>query len=449
MGRKGRRILIRRFFFLKRVFFSIRRCKTSEKELRYRRRNQEGSADTSMKPLRTIPKLVESSTFMNSGTSMHEAAWFATVTLMIVLFGLSVLYSTSYGNAGSGYFLKQLMWMGVGLCGCATVLCLGYKRVSDWSPWLMGLIAVALLSTFLFDPINGARRWIKLGSFSVQPSEYAKLILVLFLAKFLSERTRLIETHPFRVFLLGGLFSFLVVGLVLAGHDLGTTVLLSAVFLSMMFAAGVRLIYILLPVVIMLPAGFFLIKAFSPVRWARITTFTNPELTQSAEGYQLWLSQLALGSGGWTGVGFTASRMKQKYLPEAHTDFILSVAGEELGYLMMCGVVLAYVVLMLLALIIACKARTRQGMLICFGVLTFITFQAIVNMGVIAGGLPTKGMPAPFISYGGSSLVTCLTAVGFICSVALDSSYPDYQLGWYQYIRSKYRHVLSLIYTSK
>ena len=137
----------------------------------------------------------------------------------------------------------------------------------------------------------------------------------------------------------------------------------------------------------------------------------------------------ALGSGNWTGVGFAESRLKHKYLPEAHTDFILSIVGEELGYVWMCVVILAYVVFVTLAIAISTRARTRQGMLLAFGLTTFIAVQAIINIGVISGAWPTKGMPAPFISYGGSSLVSCLVATGLIISVALDAAYPDYHLG--------------------
>ena len=201
------------------------------------------------------------------------------------------------------------------------------------------------------------------------------------------------------------------------------------VFFAMLYASGVRLLCLLPWPLIGIPAGYYLIKWFSPYRLARLTTFTDPELTQSGTGYQLWLSLLALGSGNWTGVGFAESRLKHKYLPEAHTDFILSIVGEELGYVWMCVVILAYVVFVTLAIAISTRARTRQGMLLAFGLTTFIAVQAIINIGVISGAWPTKGMPAPFISYGGSSLVSCLVATGLIISVALDAAYPDYHLG--------------------
>ena len=154
--------------------------------------------------------------------------------------------------------------------------------------------------------------------------------------------------------------------------------------------------------------------------------YQNPELYQADIGYQLWLSLLALGSGGWTGVGFAESRMKHRYLPEAHTDFILSIVGEEMGFICMCMVIAGYLAFIFFAVRICVKARTRQGMFLVFALTTFLAVQSIINIGVISAAFPTKGMPAPFISYGGSSLVACLTATGLIISVALDAAFPDY-----------------------
>ncbi len=402
-----------------------------------------------MRPLRNR-QIIEDVTEQNHYSSaLPEAAVFLLITLVILLFGLAVLYSTSFGIAGMSYFKKQLLWTAVGLGGFTTALLIGYKKLSDWSPWMMIGIFLALAAALCFEPVNGARRWIRIGAYSVQPSEYAKLVLVFFLAKFLSDRTRLIESHPFRVFWQSGLCCGIIILMVMAGHDLGTSVLLGLVFLAMLFVAGVRLLYILPWVAICPPALFFLVREFSPVRYSRITTFLNPELTQSGEGYQLWLSFLALGSGSWLGIGFTESRLKQKYLPEAHTDFILSIVGEELGFICLCLVIAAYLVFIITAYMISCKARTRQGMLLVFGILAFIGFQALINIGVISGAFPTKGMPAPFISYGGSNLVSCLTAAGVVFSVALDNAFPDYQDLFYARMKERLHHLRTMIYSGK
>lgn len=377
--------------------------------------------------------------------SMPAAALFGCVTFIMLLFGLTMLYSTSFGTAGSAFFVKQLLWAfvgGVGLCG---VMFFGFKKVSDWSLWFLIAISLLLLiADFCFPAVNGAHRWIKVpGIGNIQPSEYSKVILTLFLAKFLSERIRYIERAPFwRVFVAGGCICGPVILLVLIGRDLGTTTLLTILFFSMMYIAGISW-KIILPILLgMAGSVFSFVMAFDPMRRDRLTVFLDPEPYQVEEGYQLWNSMLALGSGGWTGLGFTESRMKMKYLPEAHTDFILSIVGEELGLAFMILVIIAYIAFIILAMVIARNARTRQGMLVAFGCATFIGVQAVINVGVICGAFPTKGMPAPFISYGGSSLVTCMVAAGLVLSVAVDSAYPDYPILLREKLREKCKPLL-------
>ena len=381
-----------------------------------------------------------------SGSALHEGAIFLLTSLIIVFFGLVVLYSTSFVTTGTGFFAKQLIWTAIGAVGFSAAVILGYQRLCQWSWMLLIVISVLLVLTLFSKPINGARRWLKIGEFSIQSSEYAKVVLVLFLSYFLANRIRILESvswknHLFRVFIPACLFCGIMIGLVLLGKDLGTTALLSMVFLILLGVAGIKWYFIMVPILLGTPAVFFAVKFFSPVRWARITSFTKPEMYQSTDGYQLWLSQLALGSGEWFGLGFTESRLKLKYLPEAHTDFILAIVGEELGYVILLAVIAAYLILMFSGIRISRKARTQQGMLVAFGMITFITLQAIINMGVICGAFPTKGMPAPMISYGGSNLVACMTAVGCVFSVALDTAYPNYSQDLFvrirQFLRSR------------
>ena len=361
---------------------------------------------------------------------LGEGITLCVTALVLLLFGLAVLYSTSYGIRGSSsyYFIRQIQWGTVGLAGFAAVLLIGYKKLSDWSWLFMIIIAGLLFATLLFPPIKGARRWIQLpgGIGSIQPSEYAKVIIALFMAKLCSDKIKTIETTPFKFIVLSCLCCGPVIALVMAGKDLGTTLLLTLIVFSMLYVAGVRLLYLFPVPLLGAPLLFFIIKYFSPFRWARIVSFLDPELHQAGSGYQLWLSLLALGAGGWTGVGFAESRLKQEYLPEAHTDFILSIVGEELGFIWMCVVILAYLVFGFLAISVCVRARTRQGMFLVFGLTTYLSIQAVINIGVISGAFPTKGMPAPFISYGGSSLVACMIATALIVSVALDAAYPDY-----------------------
>ena len=373
---------------------------------------------------------------------LPAAAIFIALMFTILLFGITMLYSTSFGTDGTTFVYKQVQWAVVGFAGFLGAVFIGFKRISDWSLWMMIAICFLLLIADLSPAVNGAHRWIKIpGIGNIQPSEYAKVVLSLFLAKFLADRARYIDTLPFKKVLLPGvLYCIPVLGLVLAGKDLGTTILLTTIMVAALYVAGIRLSWFVIPAAVILPAGFFYIKYFDSMRWARMTIFMNPEEHALGSGYQLYNSLLALGSGGWFGVGFTESRMKMSYLPEAHTDFILSIVGEELGYVALILVMIAYISLMTCAILIARNARTRQGMILAFCIGLFIGAQALINMGVICGAFPTKGMPAPFISYGGSSLVTCLTACGFVLSVALDTIIPDYPEKIREWLRNKWNH---------
>ena len=360
---------------------------------------------------------------------LAEGVTLFVVALVLVLFGLVMLYSTSLGirNASTYFFVRQLQWCGVGFAALFAVVLIGYKKLSDWSGLFMIGIFFLLCLTLLFPAIKGARRWIQLpGIGSIQPSEYAKFILSLFMAKLCSDKIKMIEVTPFRFILLAVACCAPVIMMVMLGKDLGTTLLLSIIVFAVLYAAGIRLRYLLPVPLIGAPALFLFIKYFSEFRWKRLVTYLDPERYESTSGYQLWLSILALGSGGWKGLGFAEGRMKYKYLPEAHTDFILAIVGEELGFIWMCLVIICYVVFILLAITVCVRARTRQAMFLVFGLTTFLAIQAVINIGVISGAFPTKGMPAPFISYGGSSLVSCLTATGLIISVAIDAAYPDY-----------------------
>ena len=366
--------------------------------------------------------------------ALPELVVFILFAFMITLFGLIMLYSTSFVTQGSSYFTKQLMWMIIGLFAGSVAVVIGSKRLSDWSPAMLIVLDVLLVWALFCKPINGARRWIQVGGFTLQPSELGKVVITLFMAKFLASRTRALESEPFkRVMFPSGIWVAPTILLVLAGADLGTTILLGTLYLLMLFVAGMRLRYILPFALVLPPAAVLFIRQFDAMRWSRLTVFMDAEAYKVNSGYQLWNSLLALGSGGWTGVGFTESRIKLLYLPENHTDFILSIVGEELGFITLLTVIVAYLIMVFVGLRISVKARTRQGMLIAFGMSIFIGMQALINIGVITAAFPTKGMPAPMISYGGSNLLACLVAAACVASVAIDSAIPDYQdklLAW-------------------
>ncbi len=352
------------------------------------------------------------------------------VTTILIVFGLTMLYSASFGHAGLTYFRKQLLWVALGLAAAVTVFITGYRKLADTSPIWMGVCFVALMAAkFLFPPVNGASRWIRLpGGASIQPSEFAKVAIVLFVAHYCTEHPRTFSHLRAKFGLLPVLgVTGLLIGSILLGKDLGTTVLATVAATAALFAAGIYLRYMVIPLAAFVAAGVF-VYLFDPMRMGRVTSFLNPEAVQAGKGYQLWVSLMALGSGNWFGIGFMESRMKAKYLPEAHTDFILSVIGEELGFVAMATLIILYSLWGFFALRIALNSNSRLGAILGFALCCSITLQAGINIGVVSGSIPTKGMPAPFISFGGSSMIASLIAVGLLMSIAMDSLTPGYNI---------------------
>ena len=265
-------------------------------------------------------------------------------------------------------------------------------------------------------PTKGSFRWLQVGFVSVQPSEFAKPAVILFLADYFGRRARHVAEFR-RGFLRPMLAAGSILGLIFLGKDLSVTVITGTVVFVLAFVAGVRLRYLTL----LAAAGLILVLLAlqsSPERMRRLTVYRAPEEAQHREGYQLWNSQLALGSGGWTGLGFTRSRMKQFYLPEAHTDFIVAIVGEELGYLAVASLILTYCLLLATTVWIAVLAADRQGLLLASGVGLSIAVHAFVNISVVSGFGPTTGVTAPFLSYGGSSMIASLLGIGLVLSVS-------------------------------
>lgn len=336
----------------------------------------------------------------------------------MVLFGVIMLYSTTSSSAGASMLIKQVMWIGLGIITVTLINIVGYRAIIPYAKYLLILSWGLLVAARFCREINGAYRWIPLpgGVGNIQPSELAKIAVVMFLAYYIPKNQRQMKFSLKALFYPLSLCA-VTMGLVILGKDLGTTILIAAIIWLMLIVSGVRLRY-LLPPVTLLPLLFVGLKFFDKMRWARVTSFLNPEVYQKTIGYQLWFSLLALGSGSWTGLGFTKSRMKAQYLPEAHTDFILAVVGEELGFICLAILIIAYTVFLVLSVFISIKAKDKEGMMLGFGASAMIALQAIINIGVVSGAFPTKGMPAPFISYGGSNIIVCLICAGFIVSIA-------------------------------
>ncbi|MCQ2380423.1 MAG: putative lipid II flippase FtsW [Victivallaceae bacterium] len=356
------------------------------------------------------------------------ASWVVLLVVSMIMLGagLATLYSATYGTVGTLYFNKQLLWSCVGMVLAAFAICLRYDRLASWSGWMTIAIAIMLLAAdFCFGSVKGGARWIRLGPVSIQPSEFAKVVVGLFVAKYCYDYPRTFGLLRHRNGLLPCVAVVAVLcGLVFLGHDLGTTLLILGVSVLTLFVAGLPLRYFsAMPVLL---AGFSVYVYFDRVRMARAVSFLDPEAYQNGKGYQLWKGLLALGSGGWFGLGFKNSRMKMKYLPENHTDFVLCIFGEEFGFIGMALVIAMYVTFGVCCWRIAVKARTLLGRYVVYAMSSAILLQALINMLVISASIPTKGMPAPFFSYGGSNMLSSLLELGIILSVGLDSIYPDY-----------------------
>ncbi len=338
--------------------------------------------------------------------------------------GLVMIYSASaaraellYGSSWA-YLGRQLLCLALGVAA-ATVLAripLPWLARLGYVAWAGALFALLATLTPLGVVENGARRWLGIGWLGFQPLELAKLGLVLALAQWLAGRSNRMD--DFRVSIaVPALFVGIPAAVLLLQPDFGGAVLLVLFAGVMIFAAGARIDHLLASAALGLPA-LFTIGLLADYRLERWQGFLDPWADPLGRGYQLVQSVLAFGTGGFTGAGLGASQQKLGYLPEAHTDFILSIVGEEAGLIGVTCVLFCFTLLGLASLGIASRAKTNHGMLLAVGASALIWVQALVNGGVAMGLLPTKGTTLPLISYGGTSLVVSLAAFGLVLNVA-------------------------------
>ncbi|MGE5308443.1 MAG: putative lipid II flippase FtsW [Deltaproteobacteria bacterium] len=352
-------------------------------------------------------------------------------TLVLVCIGTVMIFSASSIYAAerfkdSTYFLgRHLLFLLIGGILAFLAMCVPYKKLQSWARPLvfisLGLLALVLVP-HIGREVSGARRWFRIGFFSFQPSEFAALCVVVYVADFISRRSNQVKT------LRHGLLPVLaVLGivsiLILLEPDLGTTLSICVTVMIMLFIGGMRLVYLGGLVLSAIPALYLLI-AHVAYRRSRILAFLNPWADPRGSGFQIIQSQIALGSGGIFGEGLGHSRQKLFYLPAAHTDFIFSIIGEELGLLGTIGIIILFLIFIRLSLQIIKNTNDRFGYFLGVGLLALITFKAMVNIGVSCGILPTKGLPLPFISYGGSSFIFDLVSVGLLLNVAKQGEYP-------------------------
>ena len=364
-------------------------------------------------------------------TERLRTDWFMfALAATLALFGAMMVYSASAmiavressGASQFTYFYKQFAFTLLGLVVMFAASRINYKIFENPIVvyTIFAVTVVLLVAVFAFPEINGARRWIRMGPFSLQPSELAKVALPIFLAYFLTQREgRVGEIKSTVIPCIGALA--LLGGLVFLEPDLGTTIVLCAIFSAVYFAAGAKILHIATVGAVMLVIALAAVL-LAPWRVERLMAFLDPFAHADDAGYQVVQSLYAIGSGGVFGEGFGKGQQKLFYLPYPYSDFIYSVIGEEWGLVGTLGVLIAFGLLLWRGTRAAVRSRDRFGMLLGIGIITGIVVQALFNISVVTSLLPAKGIPRPFISYGGSSVLVTMSAVGILLNISRQGS---------------------------
>ena len=354
--------------------------------------------------------------------------WLFAATTGLALFGVVMVYSASAviaqkenGNQFH-YVLKQGVWVVIGFFVMLLAMQFNYQQLKNRRIVyaLLVMCTLGLLGVFGFSATNGAHRWLKFPGFSIQPSEISKLALIIFLAYFLEKRAGE-EGDFWRTFVPCGIVTGGLAGLIVLEPDFGTAMMMAVIFIVVVYTAGARVAHLALAAApaLVIAAGLLI---FVPWRLKRLVTFLDPWADQQGAGFQVVQSLIAIGSGGIDGLGFAQGKQKMLFLPFAHSDFIFAVVGEELGLVGALAVVAIFALFLWRGIRTALLAPDRFGMLLSLGIVTSIVAQALFNISVVLSLVPTKGIPLPFISYGGSSLVPTLAAVGILLNVSQHAS---------------------------
>jgi len=349
---------------------------------------------------------------------------FIAIVLILVTLGVLILASASSAKYDDAtYFVKrQLMWLALSFGAAAVVSRIDYRRYQHLAIPLAALSVVSLILVRIpgiGHTINGSWRWFKIGRLTVQPSELAKLALIILFSWWLSRSQRRIDELKRGILIPFGLLACFALPIIVE-PDFGTTMLVSTVAVCMMFLGGASIGPMLLIGLTGLLGIVFMIFQ-NPERMSRILAFLDPQKYETDKAWQLINSLRAFAGGDLWGVGFGNSMQKYHYLPEAHTDFIFPIIGEELGVIASLGVVVLYVILFVLGLRIAFSARDDFGRFLAYGITLMISIQALINLAVVTGCVPTKGLALPFISYGGSSLLVSGLMIGILVNIAHSS----------------------------
>ena len=349
--------------------------------------------------------------------------WLFSVTMLLVFVGLVMVFSASAVMArerfGSPYafLLKQLIWAIAGLVVMVITMRLDYRRYK--SPALvfsfLGITTLLLISVFFLDRSHNTHRWIRAGGFSFEPSELAKPALILFLAYFLETRTKSMDDWrntlaPVAVPVV------MLLGLIVLQPDLGTAIACAGIAACILYVAGMRMRYFGYAFAASLPPLYFLLFRVS-WRRARLMAFVDPYADRQKAGFHIIQSLIAVGTGGLTGVGLMEGKQKLFYLPEPHTDFIFAVTAEELGLVGAVFVVALFAIFLWRGMRASWRTEDTFGKYLATGVTSMVVLQAFINISVVLGMMPTKGIPLPMVSYGGSSLFVTLACVGVLLNI--------------------------------
>lgn len=339
---------------------------------------------------------------------------------LLTSLGLVMVYSTTGINSGPMPVVKQIFAVAIGVMLAVFFMKIDLQLLRKYSRFILAgviLILVAVLIPGIGGKLNNARRWIIIAGISFQPSELAKIGLLIYICDFLVRKRSLMQDF-WKGFVPPVLMTGLAVLLIFAEPDIGTSMLILVVLGIVMIIGGARLLHLFsVGAVVVPPTAFLLAYKFGHVM-TRLRIFQNPEAYADGKGYQILQSLIALGSGGWTGVGLGMSRQKLYFLPESHSDFILSIIGEELGIIGTLAVILLFVGLMYYCFRIIRRAASPFEGLLGMGLSLFIGLQALINIAVVTASMPAKGIPLPFVSMGGTSVVFMFISVGLLANIA-------------------------------
>jgi cell division protein FtsW len=344
----------------------------------------------------------------------------------VMVFSASAVVTRELGGSGYSFFLRQMICMVLGIGGMFALMNFDYRKLRQPRVIFIGLgvVLVLLIGVLFLDRSHATHRWVRFGPASIQPSEFAKLAVILYLAWFLElrkpwrSRNLSFDINDPMHSLLPALAPVLVMaGLILLEPDMGTACMLLLIALTMLFVSGLSLRYLGGAVLAAVPIIYLLIVRV-PYRYHRLMAFRHPEADSQGYGFQLLQSLIAVGSGGLTGVGLMESKQKLFYLPEPSTDFIYAVVAEELGFLGAVAVLALFAFWGWRAFRAAIQAPDDFGRYLGLGITTMVIGQALINLSVVLGLMPTKGIPLPFISYGGSSLLVMLLATGVLLNIS-------------------------------